>query len=91
MRSRYPYRLRLLFVLPCDILKKRRDFCIALQAFAGTLAVSFLFEAVGSNLGFPGWGLVGAIAAMGTFLIYVIEHPNRSAGSGDDQDPPQEK
>ena len=64
---------------------------MALQAFAGTLAVSFLFEAVGSNLGLSGCGIVGAIASMGAFLIYVIEHPTRSAGSGDDQDPPQEQ
>ena len=64
---------------------------MALQAFAGTLAVSFLFEAVGSNLGLSGCGIVGAIASMGAFLIYVIEHPNRSAGFGDDQDPPQEQ
>ena len=64
---------------------------MALQAFAGTLAVSFLFEAVGSNLGLSGCGIVGAIASMGAFLIYVIERPNRSAGSGDDQDPPQEQ
>ena len=40
---------------------------MALQAFAGTLAVSFLFEAVGSNLGLSGCGIVGAIASMGAF------------------------
>lgn len=57
---------------------------MALQAFAGTLAVSFLFEAVGSNLAFSGWGLVGAIAAMGTFLIYVIEYPRTDAKTKDD-------
>ena len=57
---------------------------MAFYAFAGTLAVSFLFEAVGSNLGFSGWGLVGAIAAMGTFLIYVIEHPRTDAKTKDD-------
>ena len=42
---------------------------MALQAFAGTLAVSFLFEAVGSNLGLSGCGIVGAIASMGAFLL----------------------
>ena len=57
---------------------------MALQAFAGTLAVSFLFEAVGSNLGLSGCGIVGAIAAMGTFLIYVIEHPRTDAKTKDD-------
>lgn len=64
---------------------------MAFYAFAGTLAVSFLFKVIGSYLGISGCGIVGAIAAMGAFLIYVIEHPNRSAGSGDDQDPPQEQ
>ena len=57
---------------------------MAFYAFAGTLAVSFLFEAVGSNLGFSGWGLVGAIASMGAFLIYVIEHPRTDAKTKDD-------
>lgn len=60
------------------------DFCMALQAFAGTLAVSFLFEAVGSNLGLSGCGIVGAIASMGAFLIYVIEHPRTDAKTKDD-------
>ena len=48
---------------------------MALHAFAGTLAVSFLFEAVGSNLGLSGCGIVGAMASRGGFLINVIEHP----------------
>ena len=59
---------------------------MAFYAFAGTLAVSFLFEAVGSNLGFSGWGLVGAIAAMGAFLIYVIEHPRTSERKDDNSE-----
>lgn len=56
---------------------------MAFYAFAGTLAVSFLFEAVGSNLGFSGCGLVGAIASMGAFLIYVIDHPHTDAKTKD--------
>lgn len=59
---------------------------MALQAFAGTLAVSFLFEAVGSNLGLSGCGIVGAIAAMGAFLIYVIEHPRTGAEAKDNSE-----
>lgn len=59
---------------------------MALQAFAGTLAVSFLFEAVGSNLGLSGCGIVGAIASMGAFLIYVIEHPRTDTNAKDDNE-----
>lgn len=51
---------------------------MAFYAFAGTLAVSILFKVIGSQLGISGCGIVGAIAAMGAFLIYVIEHPRTS-------------
>ena len=59
---------------------------MAFYAFAGTLALSFLFKLIGSHLGISGCGIVGAIASMGAFLIYVIEHPRTDTNAKDDNE-----
>lgn len=42
---------------------------MAIWALAGTLAFSFLLELIGASAAnSSGWGIVGAIAAMGAFL-----------------------
>ena len=47
---------------------------MAIWALAGTLAFSFLLELIGASAAnSSGWGIVGAIAAMGAFLIHTIE------------------
>ena len=51
---------------------------MAILALAGTLAFSFLLELIGASAAnSSGWGIVGAIAAMGAFLICV---PIRGCG-----------
>lgn len=46
---------------------------MAIWALAGTLAFSFLLELIGASAAnSSGWGIVGAIAAMGAFLIHTI-------------------
>ena len=52
---------------------------MAIWALAGTLAFSFLLELIGASAAnSSGWGIVGAIAAMGAFLIHTIEQAHRA-------------
>lgn len=51
---------------------------MAILALAGTLAFSFLLELIGASAAnSSGWGIVGAIAAMGAFLIHTIEQAHK--------------
>ena len=51
---------------------------MAIWALAGTLAFSFLLELIGASAAnSSGWGIVGAIAAMGAFLIHTIEQTHK--------------
>ena len=51
---------------------------MAIWALAGTLAFSFLLELIGASAAnSSGWGIVGAIAAMGAFLIHTIEQAHK--------------
>ena len=61
---------------------------MAIWALAGTLAFSFLLELIGASAAnSSGWGIVGAIAAMGAFLIHKIEHAHKTP---DEEDKPEE-
>lgn len=61
---------------------------MAIWALAGTLAFSFLLELIGASAAnSSGWGIVGAIAAMGAFLIHAIEQAHKTP---DEDDKPEE-
>ena len=58
---------------------------MAIWALAGTLAFSFLLELIGASAAnSSGWGIVGAIAAMGAFLI-PIEQAHKKTPDEDDK------
>ena len=47
-------------------------------AFLATIVVGFIAEAyVTPALNWPGAGAIFATAAMGSFLLWAIRHPNR--------------
>ena len=59
---------------------------MAIWALAGTLAFSFLLELIGASAAnSSGWGIVGAIAAMGAFLIHTIEQAHKKTPDEDDK------
>lgn len=59
---------------------------MAILALAGTLAFSFLLELIGASAAnSSGWGIVGAIAAMGAFLIHTIEQAHKKTPNEDDK------
>ena len=59
---------------------------MAIWALAGTLAFSFLLELIGASAAnSSGWGIVGAIAAMGAFLIHTIEQAHKTPDAEDDE------
>ena len=59
---------------------------MAIWALAGTLAFSFLLELIGASAAnSSGWGIVGAIAAMGAFLIHTIEQAHKKTPNEDDK------
>lgn len=58
---------------------------MAIWALAGTL-FSFLLELIGASAAnSSGWGIVGAIAAMGAFLIHTIEQAHKKTPDEDDK------
>ena len=61
---------------------------MAIWALAGTLAFSFLLELIGASAAnSSGWGIVGAIAAMGAFLIHTIEQAHKK--TPDEEEKPE--
>ena len=61
---------------------------MAIWALAGTLAFSFLLELIGASAAnSSGWGIVGAIAAMGAFLIHTIEQAHKKTPEADAKPP----
>ena len=60
---------------------------MAIWALAGTLAFSFPLELIGASAAnSSGWGIVGAIAAMGAFLIHTIEQAHKTPDAEDDEE-----
>ena len=59
---------------------------MAIWALAGTLAFSFLLELIGASAAnSSGWGIVGAIAARGAFLIHTLEQAHKKTPDEDDK------
>ena len=63
---------------------------MAIWALAGTLAFSFLLELIGASAAnSSGWGIVGAIAAMGAFLIHTIKRAKKK--TQEEEEKPEEE